>query len=246
MTTITPDFPDWTPGQVSAAASRLLYQSPAYEQLPVIKGLFDVRAYNSIDIVVDSHDITSLSLLAVTVMWQTQGLTTHVDFLTCGNGYTSPSGVCTSAFTLPCRGDYVTVRIIGGNPQKDVFFTVTASSRVVGDIVAMNSSGNEGQLPVEIDVPSLAAGGSITAWFGPVSKAVQVGVQSSSTTMAVQIFTYYLLTGNWSPLLVSPTLLSGAHGDGMVVQCPNRLMACIVTNLGAAAASAHVAVMDAS
>lgn len=246
MTTITPDFPDWTPGQVSAAASRLLYQSPAYEQLPVIKGLFDVRAYNSIDVVVDSHDITSLSPLAVTVMWQTQGLTTHVDFLTCGNGYTSPSGVCTSAFTLPCRGDYVTIRIIGGNPQKDVFFTVTASSRQVADIVSMNSSGNEGQLPVEIIVAPLAAGGSLSAYFGPVSKAVQVAISSPATAMTARVFTYYLQAGNWQQLLVSPAIQSGPLGDAMTVPCPNRLMMVLVQNLGTVASTVNVAVMDAS
>ena len=230
MTTITPDFPDWTPGQVSAAASRLLYQSAAYEQLPVTKGLFDVRAYNSIDVVTDSHDIASFSPVAVTVFWQTQGITTHVDFLTVGNGYTSPSGVATSAFTLPCRGDFVTVRWIGGNPQKDIFVNVTASSRQVSDIVAINSSGNEGQILAAIAAAPLAPGGTITLYYGPTSGPVSLSL-SGSTKLQMRAVTYYLVTGNWQVGRISDALAGDPVGAAMTVDVPNRICAATIDNL---------------
>ncbi len=245
MTTITPDFPDWTPGQVSAAASRLLYQSPAYEQLPVTRGLFDVRAYNSIDVVIDSHDTASLSPIAVTVMWQTQGLTTHVDFLTVGNGYTSDSGVCTSAFTIPCRGDFVTVRLIGGNPQKDVFVTVTTSSRQVGNIVAANSSGNEGQILAAVNNAALAAGQSITMFYGPVDGPVNIAL-SGSTKLQVRAITYYLVTGNWNVARLDGPTFGNPAGAVTTVACPYRICAAVVDNTDTIAQTVNAWVTAAS
>lgn len=244
MTTITPDFPDWTPGQVSAAASRLLYQSAAYEQLPVTKGLFDVRAYNSVYVVADSHDTASLSPVAITVYWQTQGITTHVDFLTMGNGYTSPSGVNTASFALPCRGDYCTVRLIGGNPQRDIFVNITATSRQTDRIVAVNSSGNEGSILAYVETASLAAGGVIPLFFGPVSGSFDVGV-AADPSVYIRTYTWKLINGNWTSSLIGGTMNASALGAAQNIACPLRFCEVLIVNGGTAAHPVSCWVTDA-
>lgn len=244
MTTITPDYPDWSPGQVSVAAGITLFNSTTMAPDGSNTGPLDVRALNSVDIWVSSSDLSGFNPIAVEAIWTVGSHYSGVDYCTVGNGFLSQPGGRNSVITLPCRGDTLVVKLDSAATTAFATLVVTGSARTVPAMRASVPGQDNGSILAGGSTVSLGAGATTTLYTGPVSKSVNVAVLGPAL-MQARVYEPFLSGGVWVLASVSPAMFATNTLNAMNVQAPGRVLEIQVTNTDTATHSVTPYVTDA-
>lgn len=184
------DHPDWTDSSVIASQSQSLFVDAAPVALPTFQ-TFDTSLFASLDISLATSGTAGDNPTVATVTWFVAGNVVDQDQITFWNTQ-SVSGINGVLWSLPCKGDSMTLGIIGPAGATTIFRVITGSTRTVP---AARLSGFPGISPGPlIGVSAVLIPINTTQHYrlGPVSGKLNMFALTSDNTISVFVTGWYL------------------------------------------------------
>jgi hypothetical protein len=220
----TPDYPDFVPASVPIAATQVLVPPTNTLNAGANQVAIDVSRFTAVNLTVVVIGTAAIQQLDIQVSWTTAGQVVAVDSYSAWNGGPQATFSAQATFQLPCKGDSVGVSFVSDSIQPTFRYSISATTRQLPGPLVSSTVHQTDLVPAYGNAVSLAAGGRLTQYLGPLTSGVNLSLGAGSTKVLARLSTMILDSGNWVSVevadLASPAtgfLNQDIHAPGVVL-----------------------------
>lgn len=174
-----PDLPDWV-NTISTADAPFQVASWSNLTPPQILGSFDISAFSSLNMVLQSSSPTINKVIDIQFNWFDKGQLIQTDHITTWGSLVANNLTNPTTISLPCRGDSVGLVLTSEDLGCSISGFMFGSRRLIPRVISACDTQNCSPAILSVATHSLAAGVTEAYYLGPLSTGFQWTASSSA------------------------------------------------------------------